>query len=242
MSCSPEAGLPTRRRWLGLAAACCGAIASAEEDLRQLKPRDEAGKDQALAGLLARIREFAFSRDYRGLESLMAPTFRVEFDAGKGPAAFHAHWRPQVPASRLWQVLPRLLTLGGTFYSETLFAVPYVYTTFPFDLGLMEHVVALKPDAPLLEDASSAAKRVGALDYSIVPLAQPFKPPVLLEEGAYLQLQHPGAGACFVAAADVYSPAGHRAFFEKRQGQWRWISLTAATLKDPPIPRGTVNG
>src|SRR5262245_22861671 len=202
MSCSPDASLPTRRRMLGFAAGFCGTLAHAE-DLRRLTPKDEASRDQALAGLLARIRGFAFSHDYRGLESLMAPTFKAEFDQGKGPRGFDDFWRPASASSRLWQVLPRLFSLGGTFYSETLFALPYVYTHFPFDLSLTDHVVALKEDVNLLDSPAPGAKRVGALEYSIVPLTRPLQPPILLEEGSHLQVTHPGAGACFVAASDV---------------------------------------
>jgi hypothetical protein len=223
-----------------MAAGLCGALAQAE-DLMQLKPMDEAGRDKGLVALLERIRLMTAHRDFRGLESLMLPTFRVEFDVGKGPAAFRSHWRPEAPASRLWQVLPRLFALGGTFYSNTLFAVPYVYTRFPGDLSLLGHVVALKEDVSLFEKPEPGAKRVAAAPYSIVPLAAALKPPVLPATG-HLEARLPGAGSCFVAADDVYSPAAHRAFFEKRQGQWRWISLAAATLADPPIPKGSVSG
>jgi hypothetical protein len=238
MCCSAEDGL-SRRWWLGLAAGLCGFVRA--EDARLLPPRDESAQDPALAALLQKIRELAAGRDFRGLEALMAPDFRVEFDAGKGPRAFHAHWRPD-SSDRLWRVLSRLLPLGGTFYRETLFAIPYVYTRFPFDLGLMDHVVAVKENAALLEKAEPDAKRVGTLAYAVVPLAEPLKDPVVMEDARYLRVDAPGAGMCFVAAADVYSPAAHRAFFEKRQGRWRWISLAAATLNDPPMPKGSVQG
>ena len=73
------------------------------------------------------------------------------------------------------------------------------------------------------------------LDYTIVPLVQRLEPPVTITAGRYLEVKWPGAaGQCFVAEADVYSPAAHRAFLEKRQGRWRWISLACATAADPP--------
>jgi hypothetical protein len=73
------------------------------------------------------------------------------------------------------------------------------------------------------------------LDYTIVPLAQPLSPPVTITTGRYLEVKWPAAkGQCFVAEADIYSPAAHRAFFEKREGRWRWISLVCASLADRP--------
>jgi len=233
MSCSPEPATLSRRMWIRLAAGLYGVSARAN-DLRQLRPSDQAGRDSTLAAFLEQMKHFASARDFRSLESLMLPDFRVEFDAGKGPKAFHHHWRHDSPSSRLWEVLPRLLELGGTFYSETLFAVPYVYTHFPLDLDPLSHVVALRENVSLLEQPDAAARRVGTLDYSIVPLARPLQPPVIFAPAAYLELNHPDAGRCFALSHEFYSPFGHRAFFEKRRGQWRWISLAAATLADPP--------
>ena len=56
----------------------------------------------------------------------------------------------------------------------------------------------------------------------------------MLVQVPFVAVQHPEHGVCYVAGSDVYSPAGHRAFFEKRQGRWRWMSLAAPTLATPP--------
>ena len=218
---------------MGLAAGLAGGGIWANE-LRQLRPSDEAGEDKALASLLDQMRLMTKNRDHRALEALMLPDFRVEFDVGKGAKAFHSHWRPDLPDSGLWEILRRLLMLGGTFYSRTLFAIPYVYTHFPADLDPFGHVVALGEEVILFDEPKLDAKRVGSLEYSIAPLARPVQPPVVIPADSFPEINHPGASRCFVAASEVYSPAGHRVFFEKRRGRWRWISLAAATLAEPP--------
>ena len=165
----------------------------------------------------------------------MLPTFKVELDAGKGPAAFRRRWHSESKSSELWDVLDRLFSLGGTFYSATLFALPYVYTKFPAELDLVGRVVAVKPGARLLDKPGPDSAQVGTLDYAIIPLIQRLEPPVTITKGRYWEVKWPGAaGRCFVAEADVYSPAAHRAFFERRQGRWIWISLARGTLADPP--------
>jgi len=238
----PGPGSALRRRDLIrlLAGTACGVANAAE--LAKLQPADEASRDQGLVALLEKVRRLTAHRNSGGLEDLMLPTFRVEFDAGKGPAAFRKRWHPESASSPLWQVMERLFALGGTFYSDTLFALPYVYTRFPGDLDPLAHVVALTADTRLLDRPGQDAGLVATLDHAIIPLAQRLSPPVTMSAGGYLEVKVPRAGWCFVRESDVYSPAAHRAFFEKRQGQWRWISLAAATLKDPPIPKGTVNG
>ena len=164
----------------------------------------------------------------------MLPTFRVEFDAGKGPAAFRRKWHPESSSSPLWQVLDRLFSLGGTFYSGTLFALPYVYTQFPGDLDPLGHVVAVKSDTRLLDRPGQDGGLVATLDHAIIPLAQRLQPPVMMAAGGYREVKVPRLGWCFARESDVYSPAAHRAFFEKREGHWRWISLACATLAEPP--------
>jgi hypothetical protein len=200
----------------------------------KMPPMDEASRDPGLVALLGKVRALAARRDSRGLEALMLPTFRVEFDAGKGPAAYRRRWHPESPSSALWGVLERLFSLGGTFYSATLFALPYVYTQFPAELDPLGHVVAVKASARLLDRPAPDGKPVAPLDYAIIPLAERLRPPVMMTTGRYLEVKAPRAGRCFVAESDVYSPAAHRAFFEKRRGQWRWISLACATLAEPP--------
>ena len=120
---------PLSRRqlvWLAAGAAC----KAAGTNQQRIPPADEAARDPDLAALLHKMRSLAAQRDSNGLEALMLPTFKVEFDAGKGAAAFRRRWHLESNSSKLWGVLDRLFALGGTFYTDTLFALPYVYTKF----------------------------------------------------------------------------------------------------------------
>ena len=240
MSCSDEPGglRLTRRAWLQLAASLVVARPSpafaAQNDLRSLLPEDQSARDASLLALLGTMRTIVRRKDSNALCSLMSRDFKVEFDVGKGPDAFRRQWESETSTSAVWTVLDRLLSLGGTFYSDSLFALPYVYTRFPLDLDRLGHVVTTG-DAPVHAQSNPASARVGRLKHAIVPLATPLTPPAMLSEQPFVAVQHPEFGLCYVAGADVYSPVGHRAFFEKRSGQWRWLSLAAATLATPPV-------
>lgn len=234
MSCLAEPfSRLTRRDWLRLAVAGLTVPVLSGAELRRLSPPGDVTQDPALNALITRIRQRAEARDARSLEALMLPDFRVEFDAGKGPLAFRRHWRSEQPGSLLWAVLPKLISLPGSYYSPTLFALPFVYTDFPTDLDPLAHVVALSENVALYAKPEPGSPRVATLDHAIIPLVTPLRPPAIIRV-PFLEVVHPQAGQCFVAGSDVYSPAGHRMFFEKRKGQWRWISLAAATLADPP--------
>ena len=240
MFCSGEpAGLGlTRRSWLQLAAAFMVARPSsafqAQDDLRLLLPEDQSPRDRSLQALLDTMRAIVRRKDSKALAVLMGPDFKVEFDVGKGPEVFRRHWHSESATSAAWTVLDSLLSLGGTFYSDSLFALPYVSTRFPYDLDRLRHVVATG-EVPVYAASTLASARLGTLKHTIVPLATPPTPPVMLCQQPFVELQHPAFGLCYVAGTDVYSPVGHRAFFEKRRGQWRWLSLAAPTLATPPV-------
>jgi len=207
--------------------------AGAEHGLRTLPPEDQSGRDPSLSQVLSTLRGIARRRDDRELTALMSPDFKVEFDDGKGPDAFRRQWNSNARDSQVWGLLDRLLTLGGTFYSPTLFALPYVYTRFPADLDKLSHVVSVRAKTPLLRRPDAGGTAVATLDYVILPLAKPITPPAVFAQ-PFVEVRHPDWVPCYVSRSDVYSPAGHRTFFEKRRGRWQWISLAAATMATPP--------
>jgi hypothetical protein len=236
MSCFPERGLRdglSRRKGLIILGSLACASVFADE-FRKLPPPSQGPRDAALTTLLSRMRRIVTERDYRSLEALMPPNFRVEFDVGQGPRVFRNHWLIESGQSPVWKILQRLLSLEGTFYSAMLYVLPYVYARFPIDLNPFEYVVAVSEEAPLFAKPETGGEQIGLLRGSIVPLAKPLEPPVIIPSEGFIEVIHPELGKCFVAASSVYSPAGHRAFFEKRKSEWRWISLAAATLAQPP--------
>jgi hypothetical protein len=229
----------TRRSWLrvaGIALVAASHAAPAHAELRTLRPEDQSERDASLQALRGTMREIVQRRDAKALLGLMAPDFKVEFDAGKGPTVFRRHWHLEAPGSRVWPVLDRMLSLGGTFYSDSLFALPYVYTRFPHDLDRLHYVVATG-EIPMRATSGATGAQVGMLKDAIVQLASPLTPPAVLADVPFVSIRHPEHGVCYVAGSDVYSPAGHRVFLEKRQGQWRWLSLAAPTLATPPALR-----
>jgi hypothetical protein len=187
-----------------------------------------------LSALLERMRGIVASKDATALTALMLPEFKVEFDVGKGPLVFRRHWKPEAPDSEVWEVLGKALALQGSAYLPTLFCVPYVYKSFPRDLDPLAHVVATGADATLRDRPAGDGAVRGKRDYAIIRLADPLQPPVVIRESSFVAVNDESAGRCFVAGSEVYSPAGHRMFFERRGGRWQWISLAAETLADPP--------
>lgn len=219
----------TRRRLIAatLGSGLLGMRATAADSIRRLDPVSEAAKDPALLKYVERLKAIVAKRDTPALLALMNPTFRVDFDGGKGPLAFAKHWKPDTPDSAVWKILDRLLSLGGTFYTPTLFAIPYVYTKFPFDLDPFAYVVVTRDQAALRPEADPEATPIVRLQTGIVAIKPGLKAPVR-ELPDWIKVEVPNGPQGFVAAEDVYSPAGYRVFFERRGGKWVWFSLVCA--------------
>ena len=234
MSFSPESVRRLTRRELLIASLGLTANAALGDDLRQISEGHKASRDPELGKFMTSIKARIEKKDYRALEALMQPEFRVEFDSGKGPKAFHKYWQPESEQSPLWGVLNRLFALNGAYYSDTLFVLPFVYKYFPIDLDPLAHAAVVSEQADLLASPAADSAKVGTVGRSIITLAKPVELPIQVPFPSFLELNHPQVGKCFVAASDIYLPAAHRAFFEKRNGRWHWISLVAGTMAEPP--------
>lgn len=204
--------------------------AAAQSVRRMDKPGPKHQPDAALAELLKSIKGYVDRRDVAGLTRLMNPRFRVEFDSGKGPAAFQQYWKPQSKESRIWSVMSRLIDLDGYEYSDTLYVKPHVYARFPIDLDPLQHVVAIRDEVELRESASVDAKSAGPVGREILRLDQRTSAPVVLGD-EWLTVSTFDGRKGHVRCEDVYSPAGHRMYFEKRAGKWVWISLACASFR-----------
>jgi len=233
MSCSANGTPQLRRHFLMGGALALAGVPVAAQTGRRLPPADSQA-DPELDALLERMRKITASRNAAELTALMLPTFRVEFDSGKGPLAFRRHWHLETPASPVWEILGRVLEMQGSFCLPSLYCAPYVYLRFPRDLDPLAHVVSLGSGTVVRDRPAQDASVVGQLDYSIVRLAAPLTMPVVIAGNKFLAIDDPEAGRGYVAGSQVYSPAAHRVFFERRNGKWQWISLAAGTLAEPP--------
>ena len=195
---------------------------------RRIEPVSEIERDPTLRSFLDHLNRIVAEKNEMALLAEMEPVFRVEFSRGKGPTAFRRYWKPESADTRIWKVLERLFAMGGTFYSPGLFAIPYIYTRFPIDLDPFEYVVAEKDNVPVRAGASSQDQVIGTISCELVRVTPRLKPPVHLDAMQWLRIITPSGATGFVSTSDVYSPAAHRAFFEKRRGRWRWISLVCA--------------
>jgi hypothetical protein len=188
----------------------------------KLPPVDESAQDPSFLAFKVRLLAALQRRDVTGLISALDPKVRVRFGAEEGIAAFRRHWKLDRPAqSRIWNELGTVLRLGAT-RDETDFVAPYVFTRFPPTLDAYVHVAVIRPGAELRRTAAAAAPKVGTLEFDIVQL-------VGGRRNGWVEVATADGRTGWLPEREIRSPMDYRAFFEKKNGQWK---LTAFTTGD----------
>lgn len=209
----------TRRQMLG---ACALAGWAQDKEWRRV-PRgmESESKSPALAALLGELGDALERERSRSLIRHIGKDFRVDWEGGSGPEDFQARWMGRKGSAELRAVLRRLLRMRGHFYTDHLFVLPDVYALFPMDLDPQQHVVATA-ETKLLRGEGEESRSEVVPEGGILELWRGAE-----SSGEAIRVKDLDGAAAEVARADVYSPLGYRAFFEKRAGEWRWISLVA---------------
>lgn len=182
---------------------------------------DESASDPSFLAFKVKLLGALERKDIKSLLAAVDPKIRVSFGSSDGIAEFRRHWKLDRPAqSQVWTELAAVLRLGVT-RDESEFIAPYVFTKFPQTLDAYTHAVAIRPGVVMRKSPAAGSPKVAVLDYEIVQL------PGQRRNGWVEVMSDEKTG--WVQERDIRSPLQYRAFFEKRNGQWK---LTAFVKGD----------
>ena len=200
---------------LMLAALAAGAFGA-----DGLPPVDESASDPSFLAFKVRLLAALERKDVTALMAALDPKVRTSFGEGDGITTFRRHWRVDRPAqSKVWSELAAVLRLGAT-RDETEFIAPYVFTHFPKTLDAYSHAAVVQPGAVLRKSAAPKAAPVATLDYHIVQLVgQPVN--------GWREVRTTDGATGWLPQRSLRSPLEYRAFFEKRNGQWKLTAFIA---------------
>lgn len=205
-----------------------GAAPQAASPRRVLAPVDEGRTDPSWTAFRDRLLEAVRARDRSFLLSIVDPQMRNSFgDQNDGPDGFRAKWKLDDPAtSRLWNVLEKILTLGGTFDAPDIFCAPYVSTLFPSDLGAANHEVVIRENVPVFDQPTTASRVVAKLSFEIVK-TEPSDAPERVEGKGWVFVRLPNGQSGYVQKENLRSPLDYRACFSRAGHTWRMTMLLA---------------
>ena len=198
------------------------AAPSAVAAQTKLLPVDQAARDPSLARFRQRLREAVRTRDTTFVYSIVAEDITNSFGGDGGRAEFRETWDAGHPASKLWSTLEEILSLGGAFTDgDSMFAAPYVYSSFPDGLDGFEWGAIVGRDVRVRGRPFLGAPITAVLSYDVVRMANErgsngFET-ILLRDGR----------KGYVATRYVRRPIDYRAVFVKRGGRWYLKALVA---------------
>lgn len=198
----------------------------------RLKPVDQASQDPSFQAFRAKLMDAAKRRDGAYVLSIVDPKIINGFGGQDGIANFKKQWKPQSPASPLYDTLVRMLSLGGTWSDvdgRKEFCAPYVFSAFPQDMDAFLNVVVIADGVSLRARPASGAPAVARLSYDILEIDPLKSIPVKGSPGKYTwyRAKRADGKVGFVQARWVRSPIDYRAYFAKEGGQWRMRVLVA---------------
>ena len=209
----------------GILAVILAAAVRPSAQVSQLLPVDEAASDPDFFAFRARLQRAIAGHDVRALLSVIDPAIRVSFGPENGRDAFRRDWQldgPSQESSGIWTELGAVLALGGQFDTPDTFVAPYVFSRWPDRVDAFEHVALVGADVRIRSEPRANARVVTSLSFAIVPLARTVTPP-----DGWTAVRLGGDRVGFVSSALVRSPIDYRAFFARRNGDWRLLLFVA---------------
>jgi hypothetical protein len=202
----------------------------------KLYPVDEAVKDRSLMDFKWRLRRAIRKRDGRFLLTIVDPQIRLGFGGERGLDTFKQEWQPSKRTSEFWKQLSLILSLGGTYESETgdeKYCAPYVTTRwktlvrrFPEFGNASEYAVVVR-DVNGRARPSIGAPVVARLSFDVVRVNWDSVAKAARRGSEWVRIRTLRGRVAYVQASDVRSPIDYSACFKKINGRWMMVSFIA---------------
>ena len=191
---------------------------------RKLLPVDEAAKDPSFFLFRARLLEAVAAHDAGFVLSILTPDILNNFGGNGGIAEFKEQWKLDGKDSGLWTTLAHVLGLGGKFMGDATFQAPYVSACWPEDADAFDFGAILGENVRVRDKPDKNGAVLARLTFDMIPVLE-FAPDH--EEDSWVKVKLPDGRVGYISAAFVGHAVDWRAFFEKKDGQWRMTSLVA---------------
>lgn len=198
-------------------------------------PVDEAEEDAGFLAYRERLIDAVVARDIDAIVSMAAEDIKLNFGGTSGhealrdfltvdPAGFPEGQRHEAPAlrERNWADLETVLRMGGVFDGEGRFVAPYTWSfeppdgMDPFEVMFVTGTGVAMRDRPIRYGALTAR-----LDHDVVRLID------WVSGTPYVRVVRADDTNGYVHSDYLRALVDYRAFFERRDGDWKMITFIA---------------
>jgi hypothetical protein len=170
--------------------------------------------------------EVAKNRGEKFIPSILDPNITNSFGGDDGVKQFKEKWKPDNPNSELWDVMVKILSMGGSFRKNE-FCAPYVFSMFPDQFDSFEHSAIIGEQVRVREQPDLTSPVIASLSYDIVAEADPSTEPVKKDGHTWIAIKLSNGKTGFVSKQFIRSPIDYRACFTKKNGKW-WMGALVA--------------
>jgi hypothetical protein len=200
----------------------CPAMAQ----VAKLYPVDEGPKDPSFQAFRDKLVEAAKNRDTKFVLSILDPEIMNNFDGQGGAKEFKEQWKPDTPDSELWDVLIKILSMGGSFDAKGDFCAPYVTSQFPHrNFDSFDHLAIIREQVRVREQPGLTSPIIATLSYDIVAIPDRPTKPIKMDGHSWIAIKLSNSKTGFVSEQFTRRSYDYRAFFSKKDGKWRMTVL-----------------
>lgn len=202
-----------------------------EVDFPSLEPINQIDQDASLKKMVKDLQKIIKKKSVSRLVNYIDEDIKIGFGAENGRAAFMKHWglnSTDTDNSEIWQELHAILNLGGVFFNDNSFSMPYVFDHFPENYDVFEFAAITGEHVRMRDQPNLKGEVITSLSYEIVKLASEKatkKEEINGEEYPWVKIIRTNNQTGYVYGKYVRSPIDYRIFLE-REENGKWIITT----------------
>ncbi|MGB0862135.1 MAG: SH3 domain-containing protein [Saprospiraceae bacterium] len=184
-----------------------------------LMPIDEISQNTNLQQTVKRIKYALKTKNVDSLLYYVADDVKISFS--KNEPDFKTFWKlsNNSNASDIWELLENLLKLGGVFYNDKKFFIPYTFTYFPAEYNPNEFGVIISDNILMKEKPKTSSSTIGELTYEIVRIIPEKRNEKDKKNWVKIKRQNESVG--YIRQAFIRRPIDYRLGFRKKNGEWK---------------------
>lgn len=145
----------------------------------KILPVDESGNDPTLVTFISNLKKVVLNKDTSALFQAVDTAIIVSHGGGMyGVKAFSQIWHLNKPnKSELWDILKRMLNMGGTWENDEdrYFCIPYTHSNkafskYEYDFDWYFTAVCILPKVNVYQEPNTSSKKLALLSYDIVEM------------------------------------------------------------------------
>ena len=198
-----------------------------------IEPINQSQLNDELAVVLDELIKIAKQKNVNRLMQHVSKDVINDFKGNVGHDDFKTTWAltsSKAKQSEVWQLIRKLIKIGGAFENDSTYVTPFIFSTFPDGYEIRDFAVITGNHVRMRDAPSLQGEIISELDYEIVKLGDP-KKSVIEQLGSekypWVEIIRQNKEKGFVYGQYLYSPGDYRLQMSNTSGKWMITHLVS---------------